>query len=347
MITKFSDQNFLAFTRENEWGADINVEQQLGNGITMQIWDSGVIVFSPAKPAQAFDLVLSCAVHGDETAPIEICDELIESIRSGELALNCRVLFLIANPAAINIGKRFVEENMNRLFSGAHSEGEGLVNRERVRAKAIEGYVRKFFTSAPAGERQRLHYDMHTAIRDSKHEKFAVYPFTNGAPYKKQQFQLLQQLDVPVVLLHDGPTTTFSYFSVNEFAADAFTLELGKVKPFGENDMQRFAKTKQQLTRLLTEGPAVNGEFIAESLRVYKVLRSVNRNYENFRLHFPDNVANFTAFNKGEILATDGDNPVHAEVDGEAVIFPNAKVAIGQRALLTVIPIPAQQLPLV
>lgn len=347
MITEFSEQNFLEFTRANEWGAEINVEQQLSNGVTMQIWDSGVVVFTPAKEAQAFDLVLSCAVHGDETAPIEICDELIEAIRSGELQLKSRVMFLIANPAAINIGKRFVEENMNRLFSGAHSKGEGLVNRERVRAKAIEGYVGKFFTSAPAGERQRMHYDMHTAIRDSKHEKFAVYPFTNGAPYKKQQLQLLQQLDVPVVLLHDGPTTTFSYFSVNEFGADAFTLELGKVKPFGENDMQRFAKTKQQLIELLTAGPVVEGELQAESLQIYKVLRSINRNHENFSLHFPDNVANFTAFKKGEVLATDGENPVHAEVDGEAVIFPNAKVAIGQRALLTVTPIPVQQLPLV
>ncbi|RUO38110.1 succinylglutamate desuccinylase [Aliidiomarina shirensis] len=347
MITEFSEQNFLEFTRENEWGADIQVEQQLANGVTMQIWDSGVVVFTPATETHAFDLVLSCAVHGDETAPIEICDELIESIRSGELTLNSRVLFLIANPAAINIGKRFVEENMNRLFSGAHSKGEGLVNRERVRAKAIEGYVRQFFSTAPAGERQRLHYDMHTAIRDSKHEKFAVYPYTNGAPYKKQQLQLLQLLDVPVVLLHDGPTTTFSYFSVNEFGADAFTLELGKVKPFGENDMQRFAKTKQQLTRLLTVGPMVDGELQADALQIYKVQRSINRNHENFRLHFPDNVANFTPFNKGDVLATDGEEPVHANIDGEAVIFPNANVAIGQRALLTVMPIPAEQLPLV
>ncbi|RUO22630.1 succinylglutamate desuccinylase [Aliidiomarina iranensis] len=346
MITEFSEQNFLAFTREHEWGADIQVEQQLSSGITMQIWDSGVVVFTPAQETAALDLILSCAVHGDETAPIEICDELIENIRSGRLQLGCRVMFLIANPAAINIGKRFVEENMNRLFSGVHSKGEGLVNRERERAKAIEGYVGKFFHSAPSGVRQRLHYDMHTAIRDSKHEKFAVYPFTHGAPYKKQQLQLLQQLDVPVVLLHDGPTTTFSYFSVNEFNADAFTLELGKVKPFGENDMQRFAKTKKQLVRLLTEGPVLDHEFAADALQIYKVQRSINRTQEDFRLHFPDDVANFTPFSLGDVLATDGENAIPVETEGEAVIFPNAKVAIGQRALLTVLPIPAEQLAL-
>ncbi|MGO2478562.1 MAG: succinylglutamate desuccinylase/aspartoacylase domain-containing protein, partial [Pseudoalteromonas sp.] len=44
-------------------------------------------------------------------------------------------------------------------------------------------------------------------------------------------------------------------------------------------------------------------------------------------------------FAKGELLATDGDTQYFAEVEGEAIIFPNADVALGQRALLTVIPL--------
>src|SRR5690554_4610154 len=156
------NQSFLAFTRDHEWGIDsdhpVLSEQQIdspdGTQTTMQVWDSGVVVFTPQRPGP-LDLVLSCAVHGDETAPIEICDELIEAIRRGELVPKQRVLFIIANPAAINLGKRFVEENMNRLFSGAHSQGGGLNNQERIRAKTIEGYVERFFTSAPAGVRKR------------------------------------------------------------------------------------------------------------------------------------------------------------------------------------------------
>ena len=53
---------------------------------------------------------------------------------------------------------------------------------------------------------------------------------------------------------------------------------------------------------------------------------------------FADDVENFTGFAKGELLAIDGQTRYEAEVDGEAIIFPNADVALGQRALLTVIP---------
>ena len=38
------------------------------------------------------------------------------------------------------------------------------------------------------------------------------------------------------------------------------------------------------------------------------------------------------------MLAIDGDVEVKTQQDGEAIIFPNANVAIGQRAMLTVTP---------
>ncbi|MCC5878918.1 MAG: succinylglutamate desuccinylase [Idiomarina sp.] len=350
----FQDQSFLAFSRDHEWGIESNgpvlfsqsIAGAKGGTTQMDVWDSGIVVFTPEQPG-ALDLVLSCAVHGDETAPIEICDELIEAIRDGKLVPAHRVMFIIANPAAINLGKRFVDENMNRLFSGAHSKGEGLINQERIRAKAIEGYVGRFFESAPAGQRQRLHYDMHTAIRDSKHEKFAVYPFTHGKPYKKYQLQLLAAMGVNTVLLHEGPTTTFSYFSVREFDADAFTVELGKVRPFGENPVENFAACRATLTRLISGEELALGAFEGKQHHIYQVLRSINRTEQDFELYFADDVANFTEFAEGERLARDGDNVISAQQGGESVIFPNANVALGQRALITVKEIQAQQLDLV
>ncbi|RUO26068.1 succinylglutamate desuccinylase [Aliidiomarina minuta] len=341
-----SEQNFLTFTREHEWGVDIDQTECLADGTQVEIWDSGVIVFTPANPGP-LDLILSCAVHGDETAPIEICDELIEQLRQGYLQSGNRVMFLIANPAAINIGKRFVDENMNRLFSGAHSEGEGLVNKERVRAQKLEQYVARFYEQAPAGKRQRLHYDMHTAIRDSQHEKFAVYPFTHGAPYKKHQLQLLGAMGVNTVLLHEGPTTTFSYFSVRNFAADAFTLELGKVRPFGHNDMHKFAAVKEVLQKLICNQELKLGNFEPSDFHIYQVLRSINRTQQDFELNFPDDVANFTEFAVGYELARDGDKTYPVQTQGESIIFPNAKVALGQRALITVVEVDADQIELV
>jgi len=339
----FSD--FLAWTREHEWGCSESHDLTLGNGTKLSVWDSGVLEVSPANPGHK-DIVLSCAVHGNETAPIEICRDIINDIINEKQTVTHRTLFLIANPASINKGERFVEENMNRLFSGEHSKGS-TQNKERERAAKIESYVERFYQLAPEGTRERFHYDLHTAIRDSKREKFAVYPFTHGAPYSRQQLQFLLSCGVDTVLLNQAPTTTFSYFSARQFNAHAFTVELGKVRPFGENDRTKFAAAESTLRNLISQTELDFGPFEPEQHYVFKEAQTINRTQPDFELNFADDVANFTSFNKGELLAWDGDKACYAQHDGEHIIFPNAKVALGHRALLTVVRVPTESLDLV
>ena len=327
--------DFLTFTRENEWHLDAE-NFELDNGTQVALLDTGVLQFTP-KNYGAKDIVLSSAVHGNETAPIEICDELIKGIIKGEIKLAHRVLFIFGNPASINIEKRFVEENLNRLFCGAHAKGEQ--NDEKRRAAKLESYVANFFNAVKDSQRQRFHYDLHTAIRDSKNEKFAVYPFLNGKPWKKEQLSFLLSCGVNTIMMMKSSATTFSYFSSETFGADAFTIELGKVRPFGENDMTRFAKAKATLLKLITQAEVEYPAFSFDDFELFEVHRTINRTQENFSFPFSDEAANFTGFAKGELLATDGEHDYFAEVDGEAIIFPNAKVVLGQRALLTVIPL--------
>jgi len=340
---EFAWTDFLDWTLNTAPESATEQSLQLENGTTLEIWDSGVLVATPANPGPK-DIILSCAVHGDETAPIEMVRDMAADIISGELVPAHRVMLLIANPMAINKGTRFVEENMNRLFSGAHQDGESA---EHQRAGKIEYYVQRFFEETDGIGRQPCHYDLHTAIRDSKHEKFAVYPFTHGGPYKKHQLSFLRQCGVSTILLNQAPTTTFSYFSARNFNADAFTVELGKVRPFGENDMRRFADADQGFRNLIADTELELPAFDAAQHAVYDVTRTINRTQEAFSLNFPDDVANFTAFKKGDLIATDGEQELYIEADGESIIFPNAKVKIGQRALLLVIEIPAAQLDLV
>lgn len=327
--------DFLSISRANEWHLE-PYSFSLDNGTQVDVLDTGVIQFTPENFGSK-DIVLSSAVHGNETAPIEICDELIKGIIKGELQLAHRVLFIFGNPASINIEKRFVEENLNRLFCGAHKNGEQ--NNEKIRAAKLEAYVNQFFNALSDENRKRIHYDLHTAIRDSKNEKFAVYPFLNGKPWKKEELSFLLSCGVNTIMMMKSPATTFSYFSSSMFNADAFTIELGKVRPFGENDMSRFEKAKNTLTQLISKETIVFPEFNFADFELFEVHRTINRTQEDFRFPFSDSAANFTGFAKGELLATDGDTDYFAEVDGEAIIFPNAKVALGQRALLTVIPL--------
>jgi succinylglutamate desuccinylase len=330
--------NFLALSRRSPslFSTPITFELQNTSGVVrVVIAAPGIISFYPETDTpNKKNVVLSCGVHGNETAPIEICDELVQHILTGKLTLSHNVLFLFGNLPAMDIAERFVEENMNRLFSGAHSKGEGLVNSERKRAKALEDAVANFFNEN-SGE--RLHYDLHTAIRASKNEKFAVYPFLHERKHSKGQLAFLAACGVKTILLSESATTTFSYYSSYYHNAHAFTVELGKVQPFGHNDMTRFTDAKAALTRLITEeeyAPTVE----IEELDIYRVNQVINRQEEQFSLHFDDDTPNFTDYAKGTVLASEPNTQYIAQEDGEAIVFPNAKVAIGQRALLTVVP---------
>lgn len=344
-----SNGDFLHLTRSHEFSMasfsfDVTSSQSSAK-TKVTVFDTGIIQFEPLKHTSGKDIVLSSAVHGNETAPIEICSELIKQLILGELHLEHRTLFIFGNPASINIGKRFVEENLNRLFSGGHSadqgQGAGLINKERHRALLLENTVTEFFNSANSsqGNRERFHYDLHTAIRGSKNDKFAVYPFRHSTPWVKAQLQFMLACDVNTILFSNSPTTTFSYFSSNEFGAHAFTVELGKVRPFGENDMSKFADVKASLTSLISGQDLALKEYKEQDFSFFEIDQIIDRHHENFKLHFADDVENFTDFPIGTVIATDGSIKIKTQKQGESIIFPNANVAIGQRALLTVIPV--------
>lgn len=342
------DGDFLSFTCRHEWELADPLAFTLGNGAGVSIPDTGVIRFEPPAPHDSSaDIIISCGVHGNETGPIELCQRLVAELLTEQWTPNQRVLFLFANPAAMNLGERFVEENMNRLFSGAHSRGRGSFNRERQRAKALELQVTNFYQGGLGfGERRRYHYDLHTAMRDSQYEKFVIYPYPHGKPYRKDQLQFLAASGINTILLAHAPTTTFSYFSAYRFGADAFTVELGKVRPFGENDPKRLALLQDNLVALI-QGQALRLAPLEEcELNVFQATREILRLEEDFELTFPDDQANFSTFPVGHVLARDGEKPYPVEVEGEAIIFPNAKVALGQRALLLVAPTALDKLDL-
>jgi succinylglutamate desuccinylase len=331
--------DFLKLTLDNPDGL-APFQFTLDNGTLVQVWDSGVICFEP-HGATNEDVVLSCGVHGNETAPIEICAAIVKDILNELLTPAVRLLVLFGNPPAINAGSREITENLNRLFSGHHSKGAGLINAERRRAKALEQYVSQFYQQSRvtnSATRNRSLYDLHTAIRGSRFEKFAVCPFLHGKPWRKTEFAFLAACDVHTVLLMQTPATTFSYYASNEHNAHSFTIELGKVKPFGQNDMARFERADSSLRALICNEPVKAGAFAAEQFNMYQVYRSIVKQTQDFKLHFADDIENFTSYPPGTLLATDGDIEYRVEQEGEALIFPNANVAIGQRAMLMVVP---------
>jgi succinylglutamate desuccinylase len=329
---------FLERSRFSPETIQNNQKIKLDNGTIVEFCCPGIITFEPDSLASAKTILLSSGVHGNETAPIEICDKLVEDLLQGKIQSQHRVMFIFGNLSAMNIGERFIEENLNRLFNNSPS----MENQEQVRAQEIKREVQRFFnadsqTPLSHDVSTRIHYDLHTAIRESKNEKFAVYPYLHGHEYNKEQLQFLSACAVNTILLSQSPTSTFSYYTSFNYCTHAFTVELGKVKPFGENSMTNFSHIIEMLRQLITQQEPNLPPFKECPLDIFDVKQVIDKRSTDFALHFPDNIPNFTGFPKGTLLATDGVIEYRALEDGEAIVFPNANVALGQRALLTVV----------
>lgn len=336
-MSVFDHFDFLQFSLQNPYHALPRSEIR-EDGTTLTVLDTGALLIEPHSPG-TLDLVISCGIHGNETAPIELVNQLAADIIDGRYLPRARVLLLIGNPPAITAGQRFIDENMNRLFSGAHSHGQAANNPERQRACRLEKLVAQFFDYQDAESdrpRQRVHYDLHTAIRRSVYQKFAVYPHRPLGDWQEPAIARLQQAGIDTVLLSHEPTTTFSCFSWQHCFAEAFTVELGKVKPFGENDMAEFNACASTLAGWIADGTLSTPAIEVSRLNLFRVRRAINRTKPDFSLPFADDLPNFSRFGRGEPLAHDGQHTIYAEIDDEAVVFPNAKVALNQRAMLTV-----------
>ncbi|RBO84943.1 succinylglutamate desuccinylase [Marinomonas aquiplantarum] len=292
---------------------------------------AGILSLEPEVKRSNVSLVLSVGIHGNETGPIELANGIVKSILAGDLVLGVRLLFIIGNPRAAIQAQRFCDVNLNRLFCGSWQSQQGY---EAQRAQQLESSVKAFFDAPEAVASQKFHYDLHTAIRGSVHEKFAVHPFVPEEIYQQCQLAFLAACGIEAVLFSHQPTTTFSYHSFALHNAQAFTIELGKVRAFGENDLSSFVRMERALTELL-----VAGELIQDSLSdlsLYKVVDSLTKDHESYQLNIADNLENFTPFKQGFCLAESLVQRYLVEQTGDAIVFPNSKLPVGQRAGLVV-----------
>lgn len=306
----------------------------LGDGTEIRWIENGVLRVSPKTEIKSSNqLIISSGVHGNETAPMEIVDAIVSDIYSGALSVKTEVLFIIGNPEAARNQQRFIDDNLNRLFSGKH---EKFDSPEAKRAQVLEKIVGDFYSAVLAPDGQRLHYDLHTAIRGSELEKFAVYPYLPDQNWSSAQIGFLEQCGIQAVLLSSQPSGTFSYYTSNEYDAHSFTVELGKVRKFGENDMSRFIAVDHGLRDLISAKESFVNK--PNSIKIFAVVEEVIKKTDRFQLHVEDDAKNFTEFPKGVLLASDEGYEYRTRIDGERFVFPISNVPCGQRAMLVVAP---------
>ncbi|MCP1106108.1 succinylglutamate desuccinylase [Serratia nevei] len=277
-------------------------------------------------PRQAYRqaMVVSAGVHGNETAPIELLNRLVGDLLSGRLPLSVRLLVVLGNPPAMRANKRYLHSDMNRMFGGRYRNF--AASGETARAQQLERALAAFFDGEQAA---RFHYDLHTAIRESHLPRFGILPFQKR-PYSEAMLKLLDAADLDALVVHSAPGGTFSHYASEHLHAASCTLELGKARPFGSNDLQQFAAIDRALRAAVSEGalPARAGG----EIRVFRVMHSLIKHSEDFKLHLDDDTANFTELKPGMLLCEQPQEDYRVGQEGAWILFPNPNVALGLRA---------------
>ena len=159
-------QDFLALTLQGEQPATREGKQA---NFSWRWLGEGLLECTPhAQYDKA--VVLSAGVHGNETAPIELLSHLCTDLFAGRLKLAVRLLLVLGNPYAMRQGKRYVHDDVNRMFCGGYKNLP--VTEESKRAKVLEQTVATFFQES-LSQAKRYHYDLHTAIRATLLPTFA------------------------------------------------------------------------------------------------------------------------------------------------------------------------------
>lgn len=305
---------------------------QLADGTSIILHNVGCLEFIPAPNKNLImptKLILSAGIHGNETAPIELCNTLINEIFDGHISIKTPTLFIFGNPQAISAEKRFIEHNLNRLFCGTHNRVPFKDSVEGDRAAIIEHYVDLFIKKN--GNQLVNHYDLHTAIRDSEFEKFAISPFIQGRSTNASQLQFLAFSDIEAFIFQTTHGTTFSSHTAERYNAESFTVELGKVQSFGENDESKYRAITENL-RLRLQGGWPSPRKAEHRIQCFISSHEIINTGKGFTLHIPDDVSNFTPYPKGHLIWQDNEQSYRVKDEFEYIVFPNSNVEAGQRA---------------
>ncbi len=288
---------------------------------------NGVLSVKPHQSEKP-PLILSAGIHGNETLPIEWLNLTVMRLINDEQTLSRPVLFVLGNPKAMSLQQRFESLNLNRLFCGEW-RNQDQSNYETRRAELLENVISGFYQDEKRfSPKDWLHLDLHTAIRGSFREKFAVYPFVKDRTAPEYLPKMLKQAGVESLLLMHKEANTFSSYTSRKFGMESLTIELGKVKPFGQNSQEDLVDFNQTLLGYL----AGNLDTKSQDPEIFCVDKEIIHCGEGFELNLSESGFNFTEYPPETWIWKEHNKEKGKEGYTQWIVFPNTQVPKGQRA---------------
>ena len=254
------------------------------------------LYFFGPHDGEAIDLCVSTVIHGNEPGGLVAITELLKLLKDNNISFAKRVAIVVGNIEAANQGVRFLERDLNRSFGRRDVE-----TKEDSIARLIEPFLAE----------TKFHIDLHQT-KNATLSDFFIFPQSEN----NIRFAWHLGKDVPIVV-HENQ------FSVDGMCMDSFvtlnggigvTYEMGQI---GHSSVQ-IHKTLRLLSRalsLLDSNFPLNAP-MPSSVFVFDQIIMADEKTE-----LVPNWMNFTAVEKGDVIAKKDGEEIRAEFAGH-ILFP-------------------------
>lgn len=249
--------------------------------------------------------IILVGVHGNEICGVEALGEILPSlqIESG------RVVFCYANPLAIIENKRFVEQNLNRMFKDAtFLTDDDKKSYEFARAEFLKPYLL---------EASAL-LDVHASFTPESQPFVICEPNASG---------IVEYLPVGLVvsgfdLVEPGGTDYF----MNANGKIGICLECGYLK-----DPLSVARAKEGIFSFLSARGHLSGTLTKKQQEYIRMYSLYYTKTDSFKLE--KQFMDFEYIKRGQDIGYDGDEKIIAQKDS-VILFARNREHIGDEAFL-------------
>jgi len=254
-------------------------------------------------------------IHGNERAGIYAIQEVFDSLSNGSDDFNGEFIGLAGNLSALNTNKRYVDKDLNRLFSTERAESLFQDEAELCTEDIEQKELLRIFHSLKQNytDKKIVMLDLHTTSASGG--TFTI------AMENEQSKQICSELEVTSIHGLESVLngTTLNYF--DEIGFTALGFEAGQ-----HNDPVSIIRMKSAIYITL----AAIGAYFSPELQNHKQLLKALRKDQPNRVKFiyrhqinkGDNFImkagykNFQKIEKGEHLADDKSGPIYSKSDG-------------------------------
>ena len=253
-------------------------------------------------------VVITCLVHGNEVGSLPGVNRLLQDLRSGALSFGGRLTVAIANPEAGLVDRRFLEQDLNRMFARLTDEPH-----ECRRAAEL----------APILAKADIYLDFHQTILHTE-QPFTIFP------WHSECWKWARVLGAASACVTRPANQGFALGG--QICADEYVRGLGKPGFTLELSQKGFSQEAEDRAYLAATNLLAAADRIAlgtstldsEAEKQDELVFWMTSHREPFATpahRLRDGLVNFTRVKEGELLSAAGSPEIRAPMAG-CVLFP-------------------------